>query len=77
MTATITAKIPDQLAHMLNRVCKADERSKSYFIRKGLEVVLRKRLEEIGAYEEDVREVVEHIASGEEAISWNDQIVIR
>ena len=50
-TVTVTSQIPNELASLLNRVAEAEERSKSYYIKKGLELILRQRLEDLEDYE--------------------------
>ena len=44
---TITAQIPKQLDKDLTMVCKVEERSKSYIIRKALEKLVAEKLEDI------------------------------
>jgi hypothetical protein len=36
---TISAQIPAELAEILKQICDSEERSKSYFIRKGLKMM--------------------------------------
>jgi len=43
-SVTVSASISIELGEMLSRVSKAEKRPKSYYIRKGLEQVLRSRL---------------------------------
>jgi len=43
---TISAQIPADLASLLEEVCQIEERSKSYFVRKALEILLKLRQEE-------------------------------
>ena len=71
-TVGVSARIPAGLGEILNRVSKAEERSKSYYVRKGLELFLMKKLEDIEDYEEGMRAYEEFLASGEEAIPWTE-----
>ena len=71
-TASISANIPQELSDMLNRVAAAEERSKSYYIKKGLEQILRDRLEDIEDYEEAKTAHEEFLASGEQAVSLDE-----
>lgn len=66
----VSAQISADLGEILNRVSKAEERSKSYYVRKGLELFLMKKLEDMEDYEEGMRAYEEFLASGEEAIPW-------
>ncbi len=43
---TISAQIPADLAYLLEEVCQIEERSKSYFVRKALEGLLKSRQQE-------------------------------
>ena len=43
---TISAQIPADLAYLLEKVCQIEERSKSYFVRKALEGLLKSRQQE-------------------------------
>lgn len=66
--ASISANIPQSLSNLLNKVAKAEERSKSYYIKKGLERILNDRLEDVQDYEEAKQAHDEFIASGEKSI---------
>lgn len=44
---TISAQIPSHLDQDLTRICKLEERSKSYFIKKALENFLKEKSEEL------------------------------
>lgn len=57
---------------MLNKVAEAEERSKSFYIKKGLELVLERKLEDLEDYQDAKRAYEEHLASGEEAIPFDD-----
>lgn len=71
-TVSISAQIPAEIGEILNRVSRAEERSKSYYIRKGLELFLRSRLEDLEDYEEAAKAYEEFVASGEKAVSFSD-----
>ena len=71
-TVGVSARIPAALGEILNRVSKAEERSKSYYVRKGLELFLMKKLEDIEDYEEGMRAYEEFLASGEETIPLSE-----
>ena len=68
-TVTVTSQIPKELASLLNRVAEAEERSKSYYNKKGLELILRQRLED---YEAAVAGHAEHLVSGGRALSMDE-----
>ena len=63
VTASISVSIPKALSDTLERVARAEARSKGYYVAKGLETILRERLEDLEDYEE-------FVASGEEAIPF-------
>lgn len=67
-TASISANIPLELSILLDKVAQAEERSKSYYIKKGLENFLRDRLENLEDYEDAKQVYEEFIASGEKGI---------
>jgi len=71
-TASISANIPKELGDMLEKIAKAEERSKSYYIKKGLEKILTDRLEALEDYEDAKQAYDEHIASGEKAVPFDD-----
>lgn len=54
---------------MLNTVSRAEERSKSYYIKKGLEQLLKDRLENLDDYQEAKQAHDEFIASGEKGVA--------
>ena len=64
----VSARISAELGEILDRVSKAEERSKSYYVRKGLELFLMRKLEDMEDYEEGMRACEEFLASGEETI---------
>ena len=71
-TVGISAQIPTDLGEILDRISKAEERSKSYYVRKGLELFLTKKLEDLEDYEEARRAYEEFVALGEEAIPLSE-----
>lgn len=71
-TVGVSAQISADLGEILNRISKAEERPKSYYVRKGLELFLMKKLEDLEDYEEARRAYEEFVASGEEAIPWSE-----
>lgn len=72
MTTTVTSQIPDDLAELLGHVAELEERSKSYYIKKGLEQVLRQRLEDLEDYATAIEAYDEHIAEGGETVPLSD-----
>lgn len=68
----VSAQISAELGEILDRVSKAEERSKSYYVRKGLELFLMGKLEDMEDYEEGVRAYEEFLASGEETIPLSE-----
>ncbi len=68
-TTSISANIPQELNDILNVVALAEERSKSYYIKKGLEAILTERLENLEDYKEAKEAYDQFIASGETSIS--------
>ena len=71
-TITVTSQIPVELGELLTRVAEAEERSKSYYVKKGLEIILRQRLDDIQDYDDAVAAHAAHLASGEAAISLDE-----
>ena len=72
VTASISVSIPKALSDTLERVARAEARSKSYYVAKGLEAILRERLEDLEDYEEARQAYEEFVASGEEAVPFED-----
>ena len=68
----ISAQIPAEIAEILGKVSKAEERSKSYYIRKGLELFLMSKLEDLEDYEEAAKAYKEFMASGEKMVSFSE-----
>ena len=46
-TISISAQIPEDLGNILDQVSTEEERSKSYYVKKGLETFLKQRLQAI------------------------------
>ena len=42
-TVSISAQIPEELGKMLDQISRDEERSKSYYVKKGLETFLKQR----------------------------------
>ncbi len=71
-SVSISANIPIELGEMLDKVSRAEEQSKSYYIKKGLEQLLLDRLEDLEDYEDARKAYEEFIASGEKTVSFED-----
>ena len=71
-TVMISARIPAELGEMLSRVSRTEERSKSYYVRKSLELFLTSRLEDIKDYEEAGRSYGEFVVSGGKPIPFSE-----
>ena len=69
---SISANIYQELGDMLDKVSQAEERSKSYYIKKGLERILKERLEDLEDYEEAKQAYDEFVDSGEIAVSFEE-----
>ena len=69
---SVSADIPVELGEMLSKVSLAEERSESYYIEKGLELLLRDRLEDLEDYEDAKQAHDAFIASGEKAMPFED-----
>lgn len=70
--ASISVSIPKALSDMLERVARAEARSKGYYVEKGLEAILRERLEDLEDYEEARQAYEEFVASGEKGMSFEE-----
>ena len=68
----ISVKIPSEIAEILSKVSKAEERPKSYYVRKGLELFLMARLENLEDHEEAAEAYKEFLASGEKSVSFSE-----
>jgi predicted DNA-binding protein len=71
---SISAQIPAELGEMLNKVSSLEERSKSYYVKKGLELYLRNKLEDLEDYQDAKQAYDEFVASGEEGIPFEDMV---
>ncbi len=71
-SVSISANISKELSDMLAKVSHAEELSKSYYVKKGLELILRNRLEDLEDYEDAKKAYEEFIASGEEAVPFSE-----
>ncbi len=69
---TVTSQIPPELAALLSRVADAEERSKSYYIKKGLELILRQRLEDLEDYGAAMAAYDAHINEGGRTVSLDE-----
>ena len=70
---TISAQIPAWLEEDLIKVCKIEERSKSYLVKKALEKFLEEKLKDIEDYNNAKKAYEEFKKSGEKVIPY-DQI---
>lgn len=71
-STSVSANIPVELGAMLDKVAKAEERSKSYYIKKGLELLLKNKLEDIQDYQEAEQAFDEFLASDEKGIPFDE-----
>lgn len=71
-SVSVSANIPVELGVMLDKVSRAEERSKSYYIKKGLEQLLTDRLEDLEDYQDAKQAHDEFLASGEKAVPFED-----
>lgn len=69
---SISANIPKELSELLEKIAKKEERSKSYYIKKGLEKLLADRLEDIEDYNETEELYNAFLASNEQTISFEN-----
>ena len=72
VTASISVSIPKALSDTLEQVARAEARSKGYYVAKGLEAILRERLEDLEDYEEARQAYDEFVASGEKGTSFEE-----
>ncbi len=68
----ISAQIPAEIAEILGKVSKAEGRPKSYYVRRGLELFLMSKLEDLEDYEEAAKAYKEFMASGEKTVSFSE-----
>ncbi|MDB2550935.1 ribbon-helix-helix domain-containing protein [Rickettsiales bacterium] len=71
-TINISAHIPVELSNKLEKVCKLEERSKSYYIKKSLEQYLSQRLEDIEDYYDADQSYMEFKKSGESSVPLDE-----
>ncbi len=71
-TVNISTNVPIELAKMLEKVANFEERSKSYYIKKGLAELLEKRVQDMEDYLAAQKEHDEFIKSKEKAISFKE-----
>lgn len=69
---TISAQIPTKLDKELNKLCQAEERSKSFYIKKALEQYLEEKLQDMADYQEAKKLYEEFKKSGEKAIPYEE-----
>ena len=69
-SVSVSANIPAELGEMLDKVSRAEERSKSYYIKKGLEQLLKDRLEDLEDYQDAKQAYDKFMASGEKAVPF-------
>ncbi len=69
---SVSANIPAELGDLLDKISRAEERSKSYYIKKGLEQLLKAKLEDLEDYAEAKQAHDAFIASGEKPVSFDD-----
>ncbi len=69
---TISAQIPAELDQELTKLCEAEERSKSFHIKKALESYLEEKLQDIADYHEAKKLYEEFKKSGEKAIPYEE-----
>lgn len=69
---SVSANIPVELGEMLDKVSRAEERSKSYYIKKGLEQLLKNKLEDLEDYEDVQNAHNEFVSSGEQTVVLED-----
>lgn len=67
---TISAQIPSHLDQGLTMICEMEERSKSYFIKKALEQLLKEKLEDVEDYQAAREAYEEHKKSKKKTIPY-------
>jgi predicted DNA-binding protein len=68
---TISAQIPSHLDKGLIKICEMEERSKSYFIKKAIEMLLKEKLEDLEEYNEDKKAYDEYKKSKKKTIPYD------
>ena len=71
-TASVSANVSKELNDMLNRVAMAEERSKSYYIIKGLEKILMDKMEDLEDYQEAKQAYDEFVSSGKKGVPLDE-----
>lgn len=66
----ISVKIPAEIAEILGKVSRIEKRPKSYYVRRGLELFLMARLEDLEDYEDVAKAYKEFMTSGGESVSF-------
>ena len=69
-TTTISCTIPKDLGEQLNLVAEIEERNKSYYVKKALEVFLKERLEDAMLSKMGEDAYKEFVTSGEDPVSY-------
>ncbi len=69
---TISAQIPNKLDKELTKLCEAEERSKSFFIKKALEQYLEEKKQDLADYQQAKILFEEFKKSGEKGISYEE-----
>jgi predicted DNA-binding protein len=67
---TISAQIPSHLDKGLTMICEMEERSKSYFIKKALEMLLKEKLEDVEDYQKAKKAYDDFKKSKQKAIPY-------
>ncbi len=65
---TVTVRIPDQLDQALERLCKQEDRNKSWFLKKGLEMII----EDMSAYYKAENEYRKFVTNKDSGIDFAD-----
>ncbi len=72
MTVNISAHIEDNLAHKLEKVCEVEGRSKSYYIKKGLSLILDPKFQDIQDMLSAKKALEDAKKSGEDFVSFDE-----
>ena len=71
MSATIVSiSLPSKLAAKLNKFCASEERSKSFLVKKALELFFDEMAKDIADHQIALKSYKEYKASGSKGISW-------
>ena len=71
---TISAQVPVSLAKKLEKLAKAESRSKSYYIKNALENMLERKEEDVQDLIDATNRYEEFLHSEEEAVSIDDAV---